>query len=64
MPRNIRYTSCLIIKDDSSGGRNYLMNGIVILVCILLFLVAISLLIERDFIGLILFCVALFLLLR
>lgn len=40
------------------------MNGIVILVCILLFLVAISLLIERDFIGLILFCVALFLLLK
>ena len=40
------------------------MNGIVILVCILLFLVAICLLIERDFIGLILFCVALFLLLK
>ena len=37
------------------------MNGIIILVCSLLFLMAINLLIERNFIGLILFCVVLFL---
>ena len=37
------------------------MNGIIVLVCILLFLMAINLLIERNFIGLILFCVVLFL---
>ena len=37
------------------------MNGIIILVCSLLFLMAIKLLIERNFIGLILFCVVLFL---
>ena len=37
------------------------MNGIIILVFGLLLLVAIKLLIERSFIGLILFCVALFL---
>lgn len=40
------------------------MNGIIILVCSLLLLMAIKLLIERNFIGLILFCVALFLLLE
>ena len=33
------------------------MNGIIILVCGLLLLMAIKLLIERSFIGLILFCV-------
>ena len=37
------------------------MNGIIILVCSLLRLMAIKLLIERNFIGLILFCVVLFL---
>ena len=37
------------------------MNGIIILVFGLLLLMAIKLLIERNFIGLILFCVALFL---
>ena len=37
------------------------MNGIIILVCGLLLLLAITPLIERNFIGLILFCVALFL---
>ena len=37
------------------------MNGIIILVCGLLLLLAIKLLIERNFIGLILFCVVLFL---
>ena len=37
------------------------MNGIIILVCSLLLLMAITLLIERNFIGLILFCVVLFL---
>jgi len=37
------------------------MNGIIVLVCSLLFLMAIHLLIERNFIGLILFCVVLFL---
>ena len=37
------------------------MNGIIILVCRLLLLMAIKLLIERNFIGLILFCVVLFL---
>ena len=37
------------------------MNGIIILVCSLLLLLAINLLIERNFIGLILFCVVLFL---
>ena len=37
------------------------MNGIIILVFGLLLLVAIKLLIERNFIGLILFCVALIL---
>ena len=37
------------------------MNGIIILVCGLLLLMAIKLLIERSFIGLILFCVVLFL---
>ena len=37
------------------------MNGIIILVCSLLPLMAIKLLIERNFIGLILFCVVLFL---
>ena len=37
------------------------MNGIIILVCSLLLLKAIKLLIERNFIGLILFCVVLFL---
>ena len=37
------------------------MNGILILVCSLLLLMAIKLLIERNFIGLILFCVVLFL---
>lgn len=36
------------------------MNGIIILVCSLLLLMAIKLLIERNFIGLILFCVVLF----
>lgn len=36
------------------------MNGIIILVCGLLLLMAIKLLIERSFIGLILFCVVLF----
>lgn len=36
------------------------MNGIIILVCSLLLLMAIKLLIERNFIRLILFCVALF----
>ena len=35
------------------------MNGIIILVCSLLLLMAIKLLIERNFIGLILFCVVL-----
>lgn len=33
------------------------MNGIIILVCGLLLLLAIKLLIERNFIGLVLFCV-------
>ena len=37
------------------------MNGFIILVCSLLLLMAIKLLIERNFIGLILFCVVLFL---
>ena len=37
------------------------MNGIIILVCSLLLLMAIKLLIERNFIGLIPFCVVLFL---
>ena len=37
------------------------MNGIIILVCSLLLLMAIKLLIECNFIGLILFCVVLFL---
>ena len=37
------------------------MNGIIILVCSLLLLMATKLLIERNFIGLILFCVVLFL---
>ena len=37
------------------------MNGIIILVCSQLLLMAIKLLIERNFIGLILFCVVLFL---
>ena len=37
------------------------MNGIIILVCSLLLLMAIKLLIERNCIGLILFCVVLFL---
>ena len=37
------------------------MNGIIILVCSLLLLMAIKLLVERNFIGLILFCVVLFL---
>ena len=37
------------------------MNAIIILVCSLLLLMAIKLLIERNFIGLILFCVVLFL---
>ena len=37
------------------------MNGIIILICGFLLLMAIKLLIERNFIGLILFCVALFL---
>ena len=37
------------------------MNGIIILVCSLLLLMAIKMLIERNFIGLILFCVVLFL---
>ena len=37
------------------------MNGIIVLVCSLLLLMAIKLLIERNFIGLILFCVVLFL---
>ena len=37
------------------------MNGIIFLVCSLLLLMAIKLLIERNFIGLILFCVVLFL---
>ena len=37
------------------------MNGLIILVCSLLLLMAIKLLIERNFIGLILFCVVLFL---
>ena len=37
------------------------MNGIIILVCSLLLLMAIKLLIERNFIGVILFCVVLFL---
>ena len=37
------------------------MNGIIILVCSLLLLMAINQLIERNFIGLILFCVVLFL---
>ena len=37
------------------------MNGIIILVCSLLLLMAIKLLIERNFIGLILLCVVLFL---
>ncbi len=37
------------------------MNGIIILVCSLLLLMAIKLLIERNFIGLLLFCVVLFL---
>ena len=37
------------------------MNGIIILVCSLLLLMAIKLQIERNFIGLILFCVVLFL---
>lgn len=37
------------------------MNGIIILVCSLMLLMAIKLLIERNFIGLILFCVVLFL---
>ena len=37
------------------------MNGIIILVCSLLLLMAIKLLIARNFIGLILFCVVLFL---
>ena len=37
------------------------MNSIIILVCSLLLLMAIKLLIERNFIGLILFCVVLFL---
>ena len=37
------------------------MHGIIILVCSLLLLMAIKLLIERNFIGLILFCVVLFL---
>ena len=37
------------------------MNGIIIMVCSLLLLMAIKLLIERNFIGLILFCVVLFL---
>ena len=37
------------------------MNGIIILVCSLLLLMAIKLLIERNFIGLILFCVVSFL---
>ena len=37
------------------------MNGIIILVCGLLLLLAIKLLIERNFIGLVLFSVALFL---
>ena len=37
------------------------MNGIITLVCSLLLLMAIKLLIERNFIGLILFCVVLFL---
>ena len=37
------------------------MNGIIILVCRLLLLLAIKLLIERNFIGLVLFSVALFL---
>lgn len=36
------------------------MNGIIILVCGLLLLLAIKLLIERNFIGLVLFSVALF----
>ncbi len=37
------------------------MNGIVLLVCGLLLLMVINLLIERNFIGLILFCLTLFL---
>ena len=37
------------------------MKGIIILVCSLLLLMAIKLLIERNFIGLLLFCVVLFL---
>ena len=37
------------------------MNGIIILICGFLLLMAIKLLIERNFIGLILFWVALFL---
>lgn len=37
------------------------MNGIIILICGFLLLVAIKLLMERSFIGLILFCVALIL---
>ncbi len=37
------------------------MNGIIILVCGLLLLMAIHLLIERSFIGLLLFCLTLFL---
>ena len=36
------------------------MNGIIVLICGFLLLMAIKLLIERNFIGLILFCVALF----
>ncbi len=37
------------------------MNGIIILICGFLLLMAIKLLIERNFIGLVLFSVALFL---
>lgn len=37
------------------------MNGIIILVCGLLLLAAVKLLIEHSFIGLLLFCLTLFL---
>lgn len=39
------------------------MNGIIILVCGLIFLAAVKLLLGRNFIGLLLFCLALFLVL-
>ena len=49
------------VREQTERTKMKEMNGIIILICGFLLLMAIKLLIERNFIGLILFCVALFL---